>query len=111
MEHCGLYQDAGNRCACKLDLEYKNGVCELPFGAYWDIPEYLDICNAEGRVLDLNSNDCAADCGDFETNMNGKCECADNAVKDYASVERGEKNTITCIASETCADYLRYMRT
>ena len=35
VEHCGLYQDAGNRCACKEDMKYENGECELPEGADW----------------------------------------------------------------------------
>ena len=67
---------------------------------------YLTICNAEGRVVNLNLNDCVERCGNSETNMSGMCKCASDATMDLASIDRKEKGTWTCIAKEACADYL-----
>ena len=67
---------------------------------------YLTICNAEGRAVSLQGDECLESCGDFGTNVSGECQCISGAVINIASSDSGKKETLTCIASEACTGYL-----
>ena len=64
------------------------------------------ICKAEGRFVSLSGDECMENCRNLETTVGEWCVCASDAARDDASFERGKKDTLTCIASEECSDYL-----